>query len=486
MIKVLLDNQSKFKKEARYIFETFFEIIGSPVDFIRNPQEVGEKDILIYYGRSPKAIKHAKIVIPESDWNSWEANTPEIKFIEDLPVIYMNDLTGKRLIEETSSPKNLIITFDIIAASFYFLSRQEEKVNKKRDIWGCFPEYFSLSHKWQITRTPVVNLYIEVLSSALKRFSTMGKRVFAPRARWKDNKKFAVALTHDVDNSRKYSLTNSARLMFRKIAKGEGDPKEIYEVLTKSLVGQKDQDPYWSLDDFVELESFFGGTSTFFIVSQSLNRKYDPFYALDSNISQQLRDISYKGWEIGLHGSYDSFENGDMLNKQKTKLEAVLKEPTIGTRQHYLRFSVDRTFSAQEKAGFVYDSTLGYNEDIGFRAGLAAPFYPFDSKERGRHNILELPLCIMDGSLFDFNRYTNEEAFGHMKALIDSVEDVGGLAVILWHTKARDEKRFPGWWDLYRRILEYLQSKDAWVTNASNISKWWVDRKQDVWNSRDN
>jgi peptidoglycan/xylan/chitin deacetylase (PgdA/CDA1 family) len=189
-----------------------------------------------------------------------------------------------------------------------------------------------------------------------------------------------------------------------------------------------------------------------------------------------LRAIREKGWDIGLHGSYDSFIDEDMLKRQKVMLENALDSRITGVRQHYLRFSAQDTPPVQEKAGFLYDSTLGYNEDIGFRAGLAAPFFVYDNKNRKKSNILELPLAVMDGSLFLSRRYTNQEAFNKVKELIDGVEAVGGLIVFLWHNKARDTQDFPGWWETYLSILEYLHGRKAWMTNASQLAEWWVDR----------
>jgi peptidoglycan/xylan/chitin deacetylase (PgdA/CDA1 family) len=485
MVKVILDNQEKFKPEAKYVFETFFEIMGVSFSFVDTPQEAQDKDVLLYYGLRPQRVDKDKISIPEDAGLMSNGRQPKLKFIEGTPVIYIRDFAENSLILEDDPQRGIAIGADIIAASFYLLSRQEEKTNKQRDVWGCFSAVYSLSSSWQIIETPVVNLYIELLLGLIRKLSQRKGVELKELPRWKGGKRFAVALTHDVDNLRKYSIANAAKKMLKKILRGEGSFSAGMGLLKMSVLGRHDSDPFWSFEDFIELESSFGFKSTFYFFSQSTNRRFDPFYRLNGPLRRQIRNISQRGWEVGLHGSYESYLSQEMLKNQKKKLEGVLNGTVLGLRQHYLRLCVERTFPVQEQAGFVYDSSLGYNEAVGFRAGLSAPFFPYDVNLRRKSNILELPLGIMDGSLFEFNRLGPQEALRQAKKIIDSVERVGGLLVILWHTKARDEKDYPGWWDVYVGILRYLREKEGWVTCASEICTWWLERLKDVRNLRD-
>ena len=48
-----------------------------------------------------------------------------------------------------------------------------------------------------------------------------------------------------------------------------------------------------------------------------------------------------------------------------------------------------------EAAGFAYDSTWGYNDAVGYRAGTSQVF-----RFAGSANLLELPLTVMDSALF--------------------------------------------------------------------------------------
>ena len=63
---------------------------------------------------------------------------------------------------------------------------------------------------------------------------------------------------------------------------------------------------------------------------------------------------------------------------------------------HWLYFDSQAPL-ALEKAGFSYDSTLGYNETIGYRSGTTQVF-----KHPNTDHLMELPLHIMDTALFSF------------------------------------------------------------------------------------
>src|SRR6185503_2222031 len=155
------------------------------------------------------------------------------------------------------------------------------------------------------------------------------------------------------------------------------------------------------------VEARHGFKSAFYWVAPARrSHEYDPLYRLEDTIGFEghqhrlagvLRELVGRGHEIGVHGSYLSHRSVDELVRQRVAIEQAAGHPVSGIRQHFLRFDVRHTWRAQTQAGFVYDSTLGYNELPGFRAGVAAPFTPWDA-ERGRpHELLELPLTLMDG-----------------------------------------------------------------------------------------
>ncbi|RLI52278.1 MAG: hypothetical protein DRP09_18320, partial [Candidatus Thorarchaeota archaeon] len=94
------------------------------------------------------------------------------------------------------------------------------------------------------------------------------------------------------------------------------------------------------------------------------------------------------------------------------------------------------------------------------------PFNLFTNKEI---DILEIPLTVMDCTLFNYMKLDYEKAWEIIKILINIVEKYRGVITILWHnTYMIDEKV-----KFYEKILKYCYGKNAWMTSGGEIWRWW-------------
>ena len=154
-------------------------------------------------------------------------------------------------------------------------------------------------------------------------------------------------------------------------------------------------------------------------------------------------------------------------------MEKVLGKKVVGYKNHFLKFKVPDTWSLLEKAGFKYDSTSGYADCVGFRNGMCHPFKPFNLNTGKEIDILEIPLTIMDCTLFDYMRLDFGKAWDITKMLIDIVEKHKGIITILWHnTYMVDDKL-----KFYEKILKYCYEKEAWMTSGEEIRTWWREER---------
>ena len=141
-----------------------------------------------------------------------------------------------------------------------------------------------------------------------------------------------------------------------------------------------------------------GFSSTFFVVAQRQHRR-DANYTLEQ-IVPRLREILKGGSSIGLHGSYESVVKDSDWNSEAVALEAGIGEKPQGSRQHWFRFDRHKKlFANVEKAGFLYDSTLGFSKTVGFRNGASFAFPPYNFDREEPYGFLVIPLVIMDSAL---------------------------------------------------------------------------------------
>jgi hypothetical protein len=138
---------------------------------------------------------------------------------------------------------------------------------------------------------------------------------------------------------------------------------------------------------------------------------------------------------------------------------------------HWLFFD-EQSPAMLEKAGFSYDSTIGYNETIGYRAGTTQAFKPLDVER-----ILELPMHIMDTALFysDYLNLSPKEARTVIAPLIENTARFGGVLTVNWHDRSIAPERL--WDDAYIRLLEDLKGRQAWFATANQAVSWFGKRR---------
>ena len=176
-----------------------------------------------------------------------------------------------------------------------------------------------------------------------------------------------------------------------------------------------------------------------------------------------------------VHGTYNSFDDAEELKRQKEQVERSSGREVVSIRQHFLHFDILKTPRAQYKAGFKYDTTMGFNRIVGFRNGLALPFQHYDLELDEPLPLLEIPLHIQDGALLMPNNLdlSPSLALKHAQELIDKVEQVNGLVTLLWHP-CYD----PVWIWVYHELLKYIAGKNAWVAPVGEIGSWWERRQK--------
>lgn len=270
------------------------------------------------------------------------------------------------------------------------------------------------------------------------------------------NHAFVLCLTHDVDRPYKtfqapyYAITDR-------------DPTHL-----RSLV--PGVNPYWSFERIRRLESDLEVRSSFNFMDEQwlftdrpVAEWIDPNrwalftgrYAIDDpRIVREIRSLDANGWEVGLHGSYLSYDDRERLGREKARLEAILGRPVRGGRQHHLNLSVPETWTNQAAVGLGYDSTLGSSCSWGFDHGYEL-IRPFDDA------FVEFPLTLMDVAL-ERNHERARERWRTCERLLEEAATNGAVMTVLFHPRFLGEDH-PEYVTLYRRLIERALDLGAWV-----------------------
>jgi peptidoglycan/xylan/chitin deacetylase (PgdA/CDA1 family) len=316
---------------------------------------------------------------------------------------------------------------------------------------------------------------------------------------WPNHKSFAVCLTHDVDHVSLYSFKHWLRSKKERV-KSKNSIFGVFKSAAGSCIdfalnGKNflTKDPIHCYEKWLVEENKLNVKSTFFFApgynNVNIHHENDCLYDLNDQIvfdgqkcsvKEVINEILHKGWGIGLHPSCHSFNNVEELKYQKYAFEKSIDYEISCIRQHHLYYDFRITPNIHAEAGFKYDSTLGFNDNVGFRFGTSYPWYLTDTKTNRLLPILELPLIIQDGAMLKAHkglRLDIETAFKYVAQIADKVESVGGVLTLLWHPSSVANSNS---WNLYFRIINYLKKKNPWFATINEIGRWWEKNNKEL------
>ncbi len=488
MIYVYIDN-IEHRKKIEYIFNTFFYTLTDLYKFIPNPY-IGiynSSDILLAYISDNHKIFplfHKVIVILDS-CKLFNPNFLKPSSLNISVNRYFFPVINKDIISIFNNSSELYIkvsenyietNIDIVSDAFFMLSRYEEIVacEKFLNLKDTYSNIYaasareSVSYRNNFLHRPIVNEYIELLWYFIDGFSLGYRR---KKNIW-STASFAACLTHDVDTVKKYrSPLNIGKTIFDYIVKYRNIKKAIISFLCYiKCFFDNSYDPHWSFDYLMNMEMQFAFSSSFFFMSGG-NSNFDNNYKINNlQIRKLIAKIEENGFEAGYHGSFNSFNNKDLILKEIDTLDAIIRNKPYGCRQHYLRFEFPTTWNLQHSAKILYDTTLGFADHEGFRCGICFPYKPYDIYKDKTLDIWEIPLCVMDATLKDvtLGNYSPEEAMEAVSKIIDIVKEYGGVFTLLWHNSSFDQ-HWENWQHLYKNILQYLYNSNCVGLSGKNL-----------------
>ena len=193
-------------------------------------------------------------------------------------------------------------------------------------------------------------------------------------------------------------------------------------------------------------------------------------------VADVMRTLAAEGFDVGLHGSYGAARDPGALAAERAVLRHATELEITSTRQHLLHWDVRWTPQLQEDAGLTADSSLGFNRNVGFRAGTSLPFRYFDAARGTAFRLLEIPPVVQDASLLSpwglgLDATSAQDV---VRRLVDEAAQVGGALTFVFHP---DKLVDLGWLSLYEFTLDYALEREGWMTSLADLETWWRERE---------
>jgi hypothetical protein len=424
MIYLICDHHTeRLKYTAQYIFQ------GTGFALLSPREPLPEKGQLVYYTNKPG--QDGLHVAPAGLLFQKDIQEQDIKVKDNLGFPYF-----------FSSPGEL--PFDVFSAVFFMLSRYEEYLPFRPDKFGRFPATESLAYKKGFHESPVVEIWVEYFKQKLQEkypelvfksseyqfISTLDVDI-AYAFKGRNMMGSLLHIANDMANLHKKRLQARLRTLF----KNAPDPFDTYFYIER-IHEQQGIEPLW-----------------FFQVGKRGN--FDKNMRPGNKAYRELIKRLSEKYPVGVHPSYRSNQSGKRLAQEINSLQKIVGHDITRSRQHYLKVSFPETYARLAMAGIKEDYSMGFADQLGFRAGTCRPFYFYDLFQENQLDLTIYPLVAMDATMKLYLKLSPAVALQKLISLSHTIKKHGGIFMILWHNSSFSE--FGGWqeWqDVYGQLLE--------------------------------
>jgi hypothetical protein len=345
--------------------------------------------------------------------------------------------------------KNSALPFDPFCCGFYLVSRYEEYLPHIRDSNDRFDAHNSLAYQHNFLSKPVVNQWAELIRKKLvEKYPAL---VFPI-------KKFSFQPTIDIDNAYAYREKGFMRTIggyAKAILKFD---LEDVRMRTRVLLGLRN-DPYDTYAYQLALQKKYSLKPIYFFLLGDYGLNDKNISSQNHNFRQLISHLSDYA-EVGVHPSFGSNKDPLKLQVEIGRLKNIVHRDIFQSRQHFLMLKFPSTYRNLLARDITADYSMGFANEVGFRAGICCPFNFYDLDLERETTLRIHPFAAMDATLNLYMQLTPDEAFDKVKNLIVEIKKVNGVFTSLWHNETlSDEKQWKGWKKVYEDIIEEACSK---------------------------
>ena len=370
------------------------------------------------------------------------------------------------------------------------LLREEETERSHRDQWGNWEHAYSENYRRGALWVPEVDRWVAEQRTRLAATTSL-------EPLWPRGARFALCLTHDVDMvARRWTIAQHLRSLALATAPvaAHGAPgsaeraavaaRGIGRAAKYGFSTAPDAGPTLERCQELQRERGVRGTYLFTVYPGRRRSVFDAVYAGGDacryggrrrRVRDVMRELADDGFDVGLHAGYCTYDDLEAFRQEKSAVEEYVGRPLVSCRQHYLHWDVARTPRIHAEAGILVDSSVGFNRNVGFRAGTALPHLLFDPVANEPLDVLELPLVVQESPLFAPNALELDEQSARrvVEGLLGEVAAAGGVATILMHPHSLLD---PRQLRLYTWLLDHGAEQGGWIATMSEIRSWWDER----------
>jgi len=337
------------------------------------------------------------------------------------------------------------IPFDIFSASFYLITRYEEYLPHKLDIYERYAHTNSLAFKEGFLKLPLVNLWMMKLEEILlQKFPSFQFQ----------SATFSFLPTYDIDIAYSYKgkgrLKNTAGIILSFLSGETALVKERIAVLKGRI-----KDPFDTFDWIDALHEAYKLQPAYFLLTIISRGRYDKnLPACSPELQELYRRLSLK-YTVGLHPSWQSNFTDNLLGKEINTLQNIIAKPVTISRNHYLKFTLPYSYRKLIDSGITDDYSMAYSTINGFRASYTNEHRWYDIEKEQTTSLKVHPFSYMEANSYFEQHYIAGQAALEIQYYHDVVKKVNGTFIVLFHNHfLAEQKQWLPWRKMYADFLQ--------------------------------
>lgn len=428
---MLLVYTHKVTPRVKYIFKQICtRILGISVSFTSTIEEfIAHDDLKMSYAKQPLG---KELFVRSHDL----LHEQGLAFL----TINVNDWGNTKCFFTTGDKSHL--PYDIFAASFYLLTRYEEYLPHVQDDYGRFVAEESIAYKNGFLYQPVVDVWAYKFLTVLRSFYPD----FNPSIRrYQINPIIDVPMAYDFKQKgimRTFGGTmfDLGRFRFRRLYQRYsvlfGFKKDPYDTFSYIINRQKTSECKFNVFFLI------GNYSTY---DKNININKKVFVSLIKSVADYCK--------VGLKVSYFALEDLEILKKEKRTMEEVINTPLNSSRHSFSKLNLPDSYRNLVELEINEDYTMGYIDQLGFRAGTCTPFFFYDLDYETKTPLLINTFHVIDSALLKYNSLLDKKKT--LNEVIVQVKKVNGTFSPVFHNYTfSDEPKWEGFKELFNIILD--------------------------------
>jgi hypothetical protein len=328
--------------------------------------------------------------------------------------------------------------FDFLPILFYLYARLDEYLPNTSDALGRFKASCAIQQQWMGVKIPYADYWRKELYQHLQL-----QDAFVPQK----------ILTIDIDSAFAFinkgwyrTLGGFVKDILRR------DRRNFFDRFKVVFLGKPD--PYNTYDWLMEQSQLHGWELMYFMLVADFG-DYDKGLPYNAKAFRQWSHQLAKSSHVAWHPGFASHGDIEKWKMEWSRIQKITRNQCRAARMHYLKMQMPQTYHRLLETGVSKDYTMGFAEEVGFRAGTSRTFEWYDWHNEKWTELQLIPFAYMEVTFKKYLKKKPEEAQRMVTELRQIVTESNGDWIVLWHNESvSDYREWEGWKILIEHTLK--------------------------------